>query len=127
MIDFPINIAGVLFFIGEFVVVPLLLVGGWIRWLKKPKERTLFPILSLAGFSAASASALLAVAAVLRKILSGADYFSPLIGYRWGYALSFVACAFAIAALWRPGRLRWHALVCGAGTLFFWYMMGIPD
>jgi hypothetical protein len=127
MVSGGVNIAGLLFFVVMCVGVPALFVWGWLRWLKIPRERGLVPQLSFAGFAGATASALLAISDVLYKLLTGADYYQPLMGYRWGYGLSFGACALALGALWRPSRLRWHALVCSLATLFFWYVMGVPD
>jgi hypothetical protein len=95
--------------------------------LKTPRERGLFPQLSFASFAGATASALLAISALLRKLFTGEDYFEPLMGHRLGYVLSAAACVLAVAALWRPSRLRWHALACAFVMLFFWYMFGIPD
>ncbi len=126
-VNIGMSIAWLLFFVVICGVVPALFVWGWLRWLKIPRERGLFSQLGFAGFVAATASALLAISDVLYKLLTGTDYFQPLMGYRFGYVLSSAACALAVAALWRPSRLRWHALACGAATLFFWYVMGVPD
>jgi hypothetical protein len=117
-------ITTVLFEIVEYAVVPALLIWGWARWFRRPKPRTLFPILSLIGFVFATASANLALLSMLyANSIGGFAYYDPrlLKIFRCGFVFSVAAIAFGIAAVWRQSPLRWHALACGVATLLFWF------
>jgi hypothetical protein len=49
----------VLFALGVYVGLPALMVWGWVRWFRRRQLRTLPSILSLIGFTLATASGLL--------------------------------------------------------------------
>jgi hypothetical protein len=118
------SVVAVIFLIVEYGVVPALLVWGWVRWFERSKPRTLLPILSFIGFAFATASAVLAlVSALYANSIGGFAYYDPrlLRIFRWAAVFSLSATAFAIAGVWRPGPLRWHALACAVGTLLFWF------
>jgi hypothetical protein len=111
--------------IGGYVAAPALLIWGWVRWTQRPKPRSLCSILSLAGFSLATASALLAVLATMYAFsIGGFPFYDPrlLKIFRLGILLSLIALALGISGVWRPSSLRWHAPACGVGTLMFWTM-----
>lgn len=111
--------------IGGYFAAPALLIWGWVRWTQRPKQRTLCSILSLAGFSLATASALLAVLTTMYAVsIGGFPFYDPrlLRVFRWGILLSLTALALAISGVWGPSSLRWHAPACGFGTLMFWAM-----
>ncbi|SRR5258708_4723003 len=102
---------------------PVLLIQGWVRWSKRMQPRTLPASLSLAGFIFATASALLVVGSlVYSQSIGGFPFYDPrlLRIYRWGLSLSFCGIVFAVGGMWRPGPLRWHAVLCAVGTLVFW-------
>lgn len=105
------------------VALPAAIVWGWVRWTKRAKERRLPAILSLAGFTLATASALLAISMVLyARAIGGFEYYDPrlLRIYRWGLLLSLAGVVLGIGGVWRSSPLRWHAPACSAGTLLFW-------
>jgi hypothetical protein len=81
-------------------------------------------MLSLAGFTLASASALLAISAVVYAQAIGFPFYDPrlLRAYRWGCLLSISGIVFAISGVWRKSPLRWLAPACSVGTLLFWLM-----
>lgn len=112
-----------LLFVLFYAVVPAVMAWGWVRWARRAKSRDVCSILSLVAFTLATASALLAVSSILYAYaIGGFPYFDPRLSriYRWGFLLSTAAVGFAISGVWRQSALRWHAFVCGIGTLFFW-------
>ena len=111
--------------IAGIIGAPTLLVWGWLRWMGRPQQRSICPILSLTGFLLATASGLLAVSSVLYSFaIGGFPYYDSrlLRIYRWGILLSLSAVAVGIGGIWRPSSLRWHAPASAVGTLMFWVM-----
>jgi 4-amino-4-deoxy-L-arabinose transferase-like glycosyltransferase len=47
-----------------YLLSPIMLIWGWARWARLPKQRRVAAVLSLVGFILASASALLAVSSI---------------------------------------------------------------
>jgi hypothetical protein len=58
-----------LILIALFFVSPLLLIWGWTRWAKRPKLTSIPSILSVIGFSFATASVILAASSVAYALL----------------------------------------------------------
>jgi hypothetical protein len=109
--------------VGGFIGAPALVVWGWLRWMQRPKQRTLCPNLSLVGFLFATASTLLAVLSVMYSFgVGGFRYYDPhlLKIFRWGILLSLAGIVLGISGVWRPSPLRWHAPASAVGTLIFW-------
>lgn len=118
-------LAWILWFIaiGTVVVVPVLIIWGWVRWLKDNSPRTISLILSLLGFSFATASALLVLFTHLYgRFIRGFPSYDPTLMriYACGCLLSSAAIALAIGGSGRRGPVRWLAPVCAFGTLLFW-------
>jgi hypothetical protein len=107
-----------------YAVGPIALVWGWVRWMKRPKDRTAASILSLIGFISASASGVLGIAAILLA-LSGAEWAQTIM-VRWcllpGGVLSLLGLLFAIGGIWRRSALRWFAPAGNLATLAFWLL-----
>ena len=123
MNEFISQAIGVLYVITINIALPTVMIWGWVRWTKHEKQWTVFSVLSLIGFALATASGLLAISSSLYALkIGGFPYYDPLLMriYRWGALLSSTGIIFAIVGVWRPSSLRWHALVCTAGTLMFW-------
>jgi hypothetical protein len=114
---------GILVALG-FLVSPVMLVWGWVRWVKLPRPGTIVSVLSLIGFILATASALLAVLTTAYAQIHHFPYYDPLLLriFRWGVLLSLCGIVFGISGVWRPSSLRWHAPVSGLGMLAFWIM-----
>jgi hypothetical protein len=114
-----------LLIIGAYLGVPVILVWGWLRWSRHPRERNLLAALSLTGFAFASASAALAAGSILyAHAIGGFPFYDPrlLRIYRCGALLSLSALALSIPGMWRPNLLRWHAPGLSLGTLVFWFL-----
>ena len=80
-----------LFFLGinvfAYLVGPVTLIWGWLRWSTRPKPRNIPSSLSLIGFVLASASALVGVASVVyAQIIHGFSFYDPRLMriLRWG-------------------------------------------
>jgi hypothetical protein len=122
---------------GEFTIttailfgLPALTVWGWFRWSVRTKERSVFASLSLAGFSVATLSSLLAVSTIIYSLTASAfSYYAPtLIGiYRWGALISLAGLTLSIAGAVRTNPLRWHAPICAFGIFLFWLFAAISE
>ena len=104
-----------------YLVAPLTLIWGWIRWVARPKSWS-SSILSLIGFTFATASAALAISVVLYAHAHHFGYYDPLLLqiFRWGGLLSIAGILFGVLGWWRENPLRWHSPICAIGTLAFW-------
>jgi len=105
--------------------LPAALIWGWARWSAHKKGATVSSLPSFAGFTLATASALLAIAsAAYANLIGGFAFYDPrlLRTFFWGGVLSLAGVAFGIAGVWRANSLRWHAPLCALGTLIFWIM-----
>ncbi len=115
---------------GMWIVLPAVIVWGWVRWARHTKRRTLFSILSLIGFAFATVSGLLAISSVgYAHVFGGFPFYDPrlLRIYRWGFLLSLSGIVFGISGVWRLSPLRWHAPACAAGTLVFWIVAAMGE
>lgn len=120
----------VLFVVGVYIALPAVMTWGWVRWWKRTQPRTPFSILSLIGFTLATASGLLAISAMLyARAVGGFPFYDPLLLriYRWGALLSLSGIVFAVIGVWRPSPLRWHAPACAIGTLLFWFAAAMGE
>ena len=116
--------------VGFYVGLPALMIWGWARWFSRTQPRTLPSILSLIGFTFATASGLLGVSSVLyAHVRGGFPYYDPLLMriYGWGGMLSLSGIVFGIGGVWRPGPVRWLAPVCSVGTLLFWFASAMGE
>jgi hypothetical protein len=112
-----------LFGLGCFVA-PTMLIWGWIRWIRQPKQRSITSIFSLIGFLLATTSAVAAAASVLYAVVHGLNYVDDW-GIRIGPTatwLSLAGIVSGICGVWRPNSLRWHSAISAIGTLAFWVL-----
>jgi hypothetical protein len=112
--------SAILFAVG-YLAAPVLLIWGWLRWLKTPNT-TAPSILSLIGFVLATVSGLLALSTIAYAQIHRFPYYDPLLLriFRWGALLSAGGLVFGLAGVWRPSSLRWHAPASGFAMLTFW-------
>lgn len=111
----------ILFVLGAYVALPAVLVVGWVRWVRRGRTGVVWP--SLIGFSLGTASALLAVGAILyARAAGGFPFYDPslLRIYRWGLLLSIAGLIFGAVGLRWSGPIRWYAPAASAGMLLFW-------
>src|SRR5260370_30875219 len=111
--------------VSMYLVPPLLVAWGLIRWAAPPKLRTLASNSSLVGFILATASAVLAVSSVAYAQVHHFPYYDPLLLriFAWGALLSIAGIGFGIGGVWQANSLRWHAPVSRACMLVFCVMM----
>lgn len=110
-----------LFVLGAYVALPVVLVAGWVQWARQWQIRSTWP--SLTGFSLGTASALLAVGSMLyARAVGGFPFYDPslLRIYRWGLLLSLAGLVFGAVGLRWAGPVRWYAPAAAVGTLLFW-------
>jgi hypothetical protein len=116
----------ILFALGIYLALPAAMILGWVRWMKWRQPQTLSSILSLIGFTLATASGLLAISLIVYSLtIGGFAYYAPLLLriYAWGGVLSLAGIVFAISGVWRPNPLRWYAPSCAVGMLKFWLII----
>lgn len=119
-----------LFVAGIYCALPVSIVHGWVCWTKRRPRLTAYSFLSLVGFTLATASALLAVASLTyAQAIHGFTFYDPLLLriYKWGGLLSLCGFVLSLAGVWRENPLRWHAPVCSAGMLLFWFAMAMGE
>jgi hypothetical protein len=103
-----------------FLTLPIVMIWGWVRWIRRKKLVTVFSVLSLIGLALSTASELLAISMVVyAKVKGGFGYYDPSLMriYAWGILLSLGGLALAAIGVWRQSSLRWHALICSIGAL----------
>jgi len=112
----------VILFAFSYLVSPVLLFWGWVRWLKQSKLRTITSLLSLSGFLLASASALLALLSIPYAQVHRFGYYDPSLIriFRWGVLLSFTGLCLGVGGACRTSSLRWLSPLAALGTLAFW-------
>jgi hypothetical protein len=105
-----------------YVVSPVFLIWGWMRFAKNEKPHGVLPVVTFIGFALATASASLGAVAVAYAQVHAFRYYDPILMriFRAGFLLSTGASVLAISGVWRPSALRWHSLVCGVATAAFW-------
>jgi len=105
-----------------YLASAVLLIWGWLRWLKLPVLHTAPSILSLIGFVLATVSGLLGVSTIAYAKIHQFPFQDPLLLriFRWGALLSAGGLVFGLAGVWRPSSLRWHAPASAFAMLTFW-------
>ncbi len=113
-----------------YLAMPALMGWGWIRWVKRSRQRNLPVIFSLISFSLGTASGLLALFTFLYALaIRSFPHYDPslLTVYALGLLLSLCGIVFGIGGVWRPSPVRWHAPVCAIGMLLFWLMQAAAE
>lgn len=108
-----------------YLVSPIMLIWGWIRWIGCPKSLTITSVLSFSGFLFANASALVAASSIVyAQVIHGFPFYDPrlLKIFRLGLLLSLGGLVFGVVGIWRRSPLRWHTPICALGTLAFWVL-----
>ena len=112
-----------------FFVSLVVMVWGWIRWLRREKKWSILSFSSLIAFALASASALLAVAMLTCEVaIRGFNDDSVLMRIcAWGALTSLSASVLALVGVWRPNSVRWHALICSFGIFMLWVAAAVGE
>ena len=114
---------GVLFAVG-YLVTPVMLVSGWMRWVKSRSLGTAAAVLSFTAFVLGTVSATLACSTTAYAQVHHFGFYDPTLMRieGWGMILSLVSILLALIGLSGKSAVRWHAPVCAVGTLVFWVM-----
>jgi hypothetical protein len=113
-----------------YLLAPIMLIWGWARWVRQPKQRSVPATLSLLGFILATSSALLALsAAPYSLVMGGFSYYDPLLMRIFGIGalLSLGGLALGISGIGRTSSLRWHAPVSAVATVAFWVVAAVGE
>jgi hypothetical protein len=106
-----------------YVLAPITLILGWIRWIGRREELGRPFFLSLIGFILSTASGVLAVSAIVYAVaIHGFRFYDPTLLriYAWGLLLSAGGVVLGFTGVSAPNALRWHAPLAGIGMLAFW-------
>jgi hypothetical protein len=117
----------VTYIIVVLIALPCMTIWGWIRWWRAKKPRSLPYWLSLAGFSSATLSELVAIFWIAYSHTVGGVSFADSRPARI-YGATFVCSGllsvsgliFALGGIWRKNPLRWHSVICAVGMVVFW-------
>jgi hypothetical protein len=112
-----------------YLVSPVMLICGWAKWVRQPKLWTAPATLSLIGQVLATASALLAIAAVAYAQIHHFPHQDPMLikFYRLGILLSRGGALFGVAGIWRTSAMRWFAPLAALSTLGFWMLAATSE
>jgi hypothetical protein len=105
------------------VCAPVILIVGWFRWYKAPKQITTQASLSLIAFVLATTSALLALSSMAYSVMRGGfRYYDPTLlnFFRAGLSISLISLVFSIGSVWKPSSLRWFAPALSFSMLVLW-------
>jgi hypothetical protein len=111
-----------------FVLTPVVMVWGWTRYAKNPKNWNLASIFSLGALALATLSSLFSVMFLLHApSMNGGIWIFD----RWanffanGILFNLGAIALGFLGLWKRNPLRWPAMVCASVTFPFWFVVGV--
>jgi len=113
-----------------YVLAPIMLIWGWIRWIRRREELGRPFFLSLIGFILSTASGVLAVSAIVYAVaIHGFPFYDPTLLriYAWGFLLSAGGIVLGLTEVSAPNALRWHAPLAGLGTLAFWMIAAATE
>ena len=102
-----------------------LIIWGWVRWLRLPRQKSVTAVLSLLGFILATAAALTGVSAAVYSFTSGGFSTFPNYGpfltsmVPVGFLLSLGSLIFGLGGIWKANSLRWHTPVSAIATIAF--------
>ena len=112
--------------IPSYLFGPVLLAWGWIRWIRhRPRNWTIGPLFSFAGFCLATAA--YAIGIIVIALARNFENPSPLIGplIESGLILSLAALVCTLGGMWRKSPLRWLAPALSVCALCFWLFAAI--
>lgn len=111
--------------VGTALVIPALILWGWVRYLRDHAPRTRASTLSMLGLSFSTLSALLALSTHLyARFVRNFPLHDPTLLriYAAGCLLSSLGIAFGVGGAGHKGPLRWLSPVTAFGTLLFWLL-----
>lgn len=113
-----------------YLLAPIMLIRGWIRWMNRREELGRPFFLSLVGFILSTASGVLAVSAIAYAVaIHSFQFYDPALLriYAWGFLLSAGGIVLGLTGVSAPNALRWHAPLAGLGMLAFWLIAAATE
>src|SRR5271165_6300573 len=91
-----------------YLSTPVLLVIGWFKWNKRPRERRASANLSLLSFCCSTLATTAALALIACGILLDRNHSDAYLATLSvvGFWISLISLAFAVAGLWGKNPLR---------------------
>ena len=113
-----------------YVALPVGIILGWRRWLKRRESITSLTAVSLVAFSLATCSVLLALASLIYAyVIGGFPFYDPRLMriYRWGLLLSLGGIVLGLIGCRRRSPVRWLAPVCAAAIFIYWVVAAVGE
>jgi hypothetical protein len=113
-----------------YLIAPLMLIWGWIRWVSRREVLGRPFFLSLIGFILSTASGALAFLTIAYAVgIHGFRFYDPTLLriYRWGLLLSAGGIVLGLTGVSAPNALRWQAPLAGIGMMAFWMIAAASE
>src|SRR5271156_94635 len=113
-----------------YILAPIMLIWGWIRWIRRRRELGYPFFLSIIGFVLSTASGVLAASAIVYAVaIHGFPFYDPALLriYAWGFLLSAGGTVLGLTGVSAPNALRWQAPLAGLGMLAFWMIAAATE
>ena len=111
--------------IAAYIGTPIVLVLGWLKWIRQKRDYSIFSWLALISFVFGTSSALLALGSLLyARTTGGFRYHDPTLMkiYGCGMILSIIGLVLSLGGVWRRNPLRWYAPVLSLGMIVLWVL-----
>jgi hypothetical protein len=108
-----------------YLLAPAMLIWGWMRWATLRHEVGRPSSVSFVGLILSTASAMLALSAILyAAAIHSFAYYDPALLriFRWGFLLSLAGFVLGLTGVAKANSLRWQAPAAGFAMLAFWFV-----
>lgn len=113
---------------GMLVVVAAVPTWGWVRWMRQPHESGAWPNIAAGALAVTSVSCLLAFTFFVRSFFVDVMLYNDPVGKQIagaGFLSAFFGLLISLLAVWRPSRVRWHALASSIILMILWFGVGM--
>lgn len=112
-----------LLIVGMWVVLPVVIIWGWLRWWRSAARDNVFARASSVGFALTTLCWLIWISLLLYVRMSGGLSLATQWNvqfYRGIGLLAFCGFLLGIIGAYRPNRLRWYTPAASLGMLLYW-------